>query len=1270
MSTKLSDKDEVALIMQQQGVSRVQATKLLYEMTKQKKKEEAAAAAAAALKQDTVLTEDAVVKKHIERYSSMKDIINPAPSMIHEDIDLSAPRPVLKNTSAQDGSNNSGFSSVNLMAASLNSRYQMSTKDTELNGQSIKSNQQDDDEVEETVVPYEEDKFSESIQMLEAGMNDLDSPGGNGRSSQPPRRRSSNSALKLRPLARLHPGKFQRDSMAPGDDSDMEGPQQDEMDYQSGNSSDAEVWEEPGSVQAKPEPVVTAPAPAPVMRAPEMPKPVSPMPSSSLASKLLQPVESSTTDAPRLSPPPPVFAKRTPLSNIKNMEDDEQEVRIEQSNSFRSTSSSSESKTSTIHSARMQPPPVMPRLPTEEKRALLSSGRENGASSPVPAGSSMPSPVPVIAPTASAESSQKLPSPPSTARANEVLNVQVGKKKLTVRSSFTGSSGGNAGSAASALAAASAAASSTTSAGVHADTSPPPPEYNSPPPAYGTSPPKYASRPIPPVPQAPVSLSPGTSRESMSAKSANNEEPVPMPASTVLSAPSPKSVLKRPSLSSVDKEIMPLSDVEEESGDGSDEDDLTPEERVAAMMAKYRRRSYMKKDNTPEAFKGLSPIEEDEIGRLMYLEQQRARETSATAQAVSQSIVSNTTTTSAVSSEPVVLSEIVEVEIAAKPEAKSVAAVMNKRSTDLVEELISQGYSRENALSLAKEIEMDRMGERFRTHHAHNAQPDSSQYHHRTGASVASHSSSINHYSGRERPSFDRSFNDDDTSVISGISGVSRASSYCESDKLLMNLLLSQQKGKFGVNMYESLSNEDEPVIERYMSKGCTLDQAVLKVFERKFGSVESQALPKSMYGVDSAAKNALNAPDSLEIVDTMHAEIELLMLSGGYSRDVAVKMLLSKVAKEKALQQQSGGGFLSGGGGGGGGEEHHLHKAASMSSMLPGRHLAEPEPRVSSRDREMSSSHSHSLHSSRSMYAMPSSGGSVGGGSVSSNGRSSRSRSEQQYSQHGAPPHMPPDASSFPSQYAPHSSRTHRRRGSEDEHSRRRPSGSASVTSGIASVHSRGTVNTSTTAGSRTQDDREFIPALLREQEARYGVHMYDYLAPDNPEVMRLMSEFHFSQTDAMIAVFQQFPPPPQPKSSGSTRSRGVAEPSRQPAFSPLPSPVGGGSRGPPPPQAAAVRNKSYDEEEELQRVMRLSMMEQNNHPGVVVVPGTGASRAGGNGNGRPVASNGATMPSPRNADVTTLMHMGFTSAQAHDALIRHNNNVEMAANYLVGGV
>jgi hypothetical protein len=45
MASKLSDKDEVALLMQQQGLSRVQATKLIYEMAKQKKKEEANASA-------------------------------------------------------------------------------------------------------------------------------------------------------------------------------------------------------------------------------------------------------------------------------------------------------------------------------------------------------------------------------------------------------------------------------------------------------------------------------------------------------------------------------------------------------------------------------------------------------------------------------------------------------------------------------------------------------------------------------------------------------------------------------------------------------------------------------------------------------------------------------------------------------------------------------------------------------------------------------------------------------------------------------------------------------------------------------------------------------------------------------------------------------------------------------------------------------------------------------------------------------------------------
>ena len=52
---------------------------------------------------------------------------------------------------------------------------------------------------------------------------------------------------------------------------------------------------------------------------------------------------------------------------------------------------------------------------------------------------------------------------------------------------------------------------------------------------------------------------------------------------------------------------------------------------------------------------------------------------------------------------------------------------------------------------------------------------------------------------------------------------------------------------------------------------------------------------------------NPTAATDSHEIVENLHAEIELLMLSGGYSREVAVRMLLNKAAKEKERAAQRG---------------------------------------------------------------------------------------------------------------------------------------------------------------------------------------------------------------------------------------------------------------------------------------------------------------------------------------------------------------------------
>ena len=60
-----------------------------------------------------------------------------------------------------------------------------------------------------------------------------------------------------------------------------------------------------------------------------------------------------------------------------------------------------------------------------------------------------------------------------------------------------------------------------------------------------------------------------------------------------------------------------------------------------------------------------------------------------------------------------------------------------------------------------------------------------------------------------------------------------------------------------------------------------------------------------------SGSSIAVDSDEAHEIVAAMHAEIELLMLSGNYSREVAVRMLLNKVAKERALKQPHAGGLV-----------------------------------------------------------------------------------------------------------------------------------------------------------------------------------------------------------------------------------------------------------------------------------------------------------------------------------------------------------------------
>lgn len=80
------------------------------------------------------------------------------------------------------------------------------------------------------------------------------------------------------------------------------------------------------------------------------------------------------------------------------------------------------------------------------------------------------------------------------------------------------------------------------------------------------------------------------------------------------------------------------------------------------------------------------------------------------------------------------------------------------------------------------------------------------------------------------------------------------------SDALQIGLLLSQQEAEFGVNMYDSLENSDENTIRRLVAQGYTNDEAVLEIFNRKYGKTG----PQTKWSQVSAAApvvNRLNPP-------------------------------------------------------------------------------------------------------------------------------------------------------------------------------------------------------------------------------------------------------------------------------------------------------------------------------------------------------------------------------------------------------------------------
>lgn len=54
-------------------------------------------------------------------------------------------------------------------------------------------------------------------------------------------------------------------------------------------------------------------------------------------------------------------------------------------------------------------------------------------------------------------------------------------------------------------------------------------------------------------------------------------------------------------------------------------------------------------------------------------------------------------------------------------------------------------------------------------------------------------------------------------------------------EALQIGLILAQQEQEFGTNMYQSLTPEDEPEIERLNSLGFSTEEAILKIFQKRF---------------------------------------------------------------------------------------------------------------------------------------------------------------------------------------------------------------------------------------------------------------------------------------------------------------------------------------------------------------------------------------------------------------------------------------------------
>lgn len=105
-------------------------------------------------------------------------------------------------------------------------------------------------------------------------------------------------------------------------------------------------------------------------------------------------------------------------------------------------------------------------------------------------------------------------------------------------------------------------------------------------------------------------------------------------------------------------------------------------------------------------------------------------------------------------------------------------------------------------------------------------------------------------------------------------------------------VLLSKQVEQYGVNMYDSLNQHDEFKLSAYMDTGYSRDEAILIIFEEKFGHVTINPEDRVVF------------TSNVQLSFEEQVELDQLVMQG-YSQEAALNFILSRRVGAMPAQTQ-----------------------------------------------------------------------------------------------------------------------------------------------------------------------------------------------------------------------------------------------------------------------------------------------------------------------------------------------------------------------------